>query len=173
MKTSLTDTLRATLVATALAMAGHGPSLAQGQEEVRATHGDWAIRCAPAQNVCVMQQTGKGAEGNDLLDVRIRKLDGVTAENGENVPGAIQIAAPLGVLLRAGVRVQVDGGKVRAAPFEICIAGGCVVRDVMSEEFLGQMKSGSTAKMTIVSPQAGEVSVNISLRGFTKAFGSL
>jgi len=150
------------------------PLAASAQEVAKDTFGAWTILCNQTnEDACVMQQTGKGAQGNDVLDVRVRKLEGVTAEGGEPVPAAIQIAAPLGVLLRAGVRVQVDAREQRGAPFELCIQGGCVVRDVMSADFLAEMKAGSTAKMTVVSPQAGEVSVNVSLSGFTAAFNSL
>mgnify|MGYP006287653353 FL=1 len=147
---------------------------AAAQESVRETHGDWTVLCNDTQpDACVMQQTGQGNEGNDLLDVRVRKLEGVTTEEGERVPAAIQIAAPLGVLLRGGVRVRVDGNEERGAPFEICVQNGCIVRDLMSEAFLEEMKRGITARMTIVSPREGEVTSDISLDGFTAAFNAL
>lgn len=144
----------------------------QPQETVRETHGDWEIRCAQG-GACVMAQVGKGVEGNDVIEVRVRKLDGVTGQQGEPVPAAIQILAPLGVLLPAGLRVQVDSQQVRAAPFEVCGPGGCIVRQAMSEDFLAEMKAGGTANVTLVAAPNTEVNVDISLRGFTAAFGSL
>jgi len=145
---------------------------ATAQETLRETHGAWSVLCADTQDVCVMQQTGKGQAGNDVLDVRVRKLRDLTDNNGQPIPAAIQIAAPLGVLLRAGVRVQVDGNEQRGAPFEICIQAGCVVRDVVSQDFLDEMRAGAVARMTVVSPQQ-EVTIDISLSGFTAAFNSL
>lgn len=170
---SISAPISAAVRAVCLAGALLVPSAGAAQEEVRATHGAWTIRCAQGTDNCVMQQTGQGAQGNDVLDVRIRKLEGVTADNGEAVPAAIQIAAPLGVLLRAGLRVRVDGSEERGAPFEICIQGGCIVRDAVSTDFLNQLKAGATAQMTVVSAQQGEVPVDISLSGFTAAFESL
>lgn len=151
-----------------------GPAPAQqANETVRSTHGDWAIRCAGDRGVCVMQTVGKGADGNDVLEIRIRKLDDVRTQEGQTVPAAIQIATPLGVLLRAGVRVQVDGGQVRTGLYEICLPQACIVRDLVPDEFLNAMRRGNIAKMTIVSPAQGEVSIDVSLRGFTAAFDAL
>ncbi|MGF1503018.1 MAG: invasion associated locus B family protein [Paracoccaceae bacterium] len=161
----------------ALAALAQSAAAQDVQEVVTGTYGDWDIRCAtdPEANreVCVMHQVGKGPAGNDVLEVRVRKLDGVQTNEGQTVPAAIQIAAPLGVLLRSGVRVQVDGNQTRAAGFEICVPGRCLVRDAMTTDFLNEMKRGSTARMTVVSPQQGEVTVNVSLSGFTAAFNNL
>ena len=68
---------------------------------------------------------------------------------------------------------QVDGKQVRAAPFEICGPAGCVVRQAMSDDFLAEMRDGTTARVTIVAAPQTEIGVNISLRGFTRAFGDL
>ena len=92
---------------------------------------------------------------------------------GRSSPASAEIVAPLGVLLPAGIRVQVDGGQVRGTAFRLCIQVGCIAQDVMSEKFINDMKKGTTAKMLLVLPPQREVSVNISLSGFTKAFNSL
>lgn len=141
-------------------------------DEVVATHGDWDIRCNAGRDVCVMHQVGKGQSGNNVLEVRIRRLEGVTAQNGQAIPAAIQIAAPLGVLLQQGVRVAVDGGTASAFPFQICVQGGCLSRDAIPVALLDRMKAGRVARFTVASPQ-GEVPVDLSLTGFTKAFNSL
>ena len=152
------------------------PAAGQAARAVtKATHGDWSIVCAEGQpDVCVMRQIGKNAEGNDVLAVTVRALPPNTrADNGEVVPAVIDILAPLGVALRGGIRVKVDGGQERAAPFEICLQSGCLVRQPMGADFLAAMKAGQTAAMTVVSAQQGEVTINISLRGFTAGFNAL
>ena len=151
-----------------------GSAAAQQTETVTATHGDWEIVCSTGQaDLCVMRQFGKNAEGNNLIDVRIRKLEGVKTQAGKPVPAAIQITTPLGAILRAGVTVRVDQGEPRTGRFEVCIPSGCMVRDPMSEEFLAGLKAGKTATMTFNLLQLGAVNVNISLKGFTKAFKAL
>lgn len=160
----------------ALAAALVVPALAVAQErgdELRETHGAWQVRCAPGTDDCVIAQVGKGPEGNDVLEVRVRKLEGVTGREGEPVPAAIQILTPLGVNLKAGVRVKVDGNEVRGAAYEICAQAGCVVREPMSADFLAEMRAGRTAQMTIVAAPSREITVDISLSGFTRAFSEI
>ncbi|MEL6211434.1 MAG: invasion associated locus B family protein [Pseudomonadota bacterium] len=153
-----------------------GAALAQN-DELRTTHGDWQVRCAPGTDECVIAQIGKGPNGGDVLEVRIRKIQGLQAQDGEAVPAAIQILAPLGVALKAGVRVQVDSKEVRGAPFEVCAQGGCVVREPMSETFVDEMKAGNRAKISLAaitqSGEAQQIDVTVSLSGFTRAYNAI
>ncbi|MEM6489429.1 MAG: invasion associated locus B family protein [Pseudomonadota bacterium] len=150
------------------------------QDELRDTFGDWQLRCASdpssGREACVIAQIGKGAQGNDVVEVRIRKLDGITDQDGRQVPAAIQIIAPLGVALKAGMRVQIDGNNPRGAAFEVCLASGCFVRETMEQAFIDEMKAGAVAKVSlaaITGQGAAQVDVDISLSGFTRAFNTL
>jgi invasion protein IalB len=120
-----------------------------------------------------MRQFGKTADGKKVLIIRIRKLDGVKTQDGKTIPAAIQITTPLGTILRAGVKVQVDAGEPRTGAFEVCVPNGCILRDPMTEEFLASLKAGKAVAMTFNVLQQGTLSVSISLKGFTKAFGKL
>ncbi|MGF1552389.1 MAG: invasion associated locus B family protein [Paracoccaceae bacterium] len=142
-------------------------------DELRATYGDWQVRCATGTDRCAIAQVGQGPQGNDVLEVRVRKLDGATGPNGETFPAAIQILTPLGVALKAGVRVQVDGNEQRAAAFEVCAQGGCIVREPMQSDFLNELKGGATATLTIVAAPRREIVVPISRSGFTRAFNEI
>ena len=155
-----------------------GPAAAQdatqGEETVKETHGAWDVVCANATpKQCTLRQIGKTADGKKALVVHIRKLDGVKTQDGKTVPAAIQITTPLGTILRAGVKVQVDAGEPRTGVFEVCIPSGCILRDPMSEEFLASLKAGNVATMSFNVLQQGTLSVSISLKGLTKAFGKL
>ncbi len=175
----LTRFFKQTVAAFALAaLTLPGPSAAQdtadANETVKATHGAWDIVCATAQaDLCVMRQFGKNAEGNNVIDVRIRKLEGVTSQDGKTFPAAIQITTPLGTILRAGVTVKIDAGEPRTGAFEVCVPSGCIIRDPMSEEFLANLKAGKVANMTFNALRLGAMNVSISLKGFTKAFKAL
>jgi len=168
-------------IALAAALMLAAPAAAEAQDvggsapldEVVATYGAWDIRCASDSGVCVMHQVGKGSQGNNVLEVRIRKLQGVTADNGQTVPAAIQVAAPLGVLLQQGVRISVDGGNAFALPFQLCVQGGCISRSALNNTQLEQMKRGRIATFTLAAANAGAVPVEISLDGFTRSFSEL
>lgn len=160
------------LPATALAQSA-GQSQ-EANETVKATHGAWEIVCAASEpELCVMRQIGETQDGRRVLEVRVRKLEGVTAQDGQTVPAAIRIMTPLGSILQPGVQVQVDGTDPRTGVFEVCLPQGCIVEDPMSEEFLGRLKAGAVANLTFSIIQQGEITVDVSLNGFTKAFGSL
>ncbi|MEM6422895.1 MAG: invasion associated locus B family protein [Pseudomonadota bacterium] len=148
-------------------------SAQQGGDEVRDTIGDWTIRCAAGTENCVMSQVGKGPQGNDMIEVRVGKLQDVTAPDGTAVPALIQITTPLDVALKGGVRFQVDSGSPRVAPFDRCFPRGCLVVELMNNGSIDEMKRGSAARVTLVALQQGEISTNISLRGFTRAYDSL
>jgi len=163
------------VIAFALAALTHdGIATAQEQETVKDTYGDWEVRCATQDpSICVMSQVGKTADGRAVLEARIRKLKDVKTKDGKTVPAAIQITTPLGAVLRAGVRLQIDASEPRTGMFEVCIPTGCVVRDALSEELLGRLKAGSVAKFTFGLIQQGETNTTLSLKGFTKAFDAL
>lgn len=145
-----------------------------GGETVKATHGAWEIVCATNQpELCVMRQIGELGDGTQVLEVRVRKLDGVTTEDGQTVPAAIRILTPLGSLIQSGVTVQIDSAEPRTGVYEVCVPQGCIVEDPMSDEFLGRLKAGAVARMTFNMIQQGEIGVNVSLNGFTRAFNSL
>lgn len=142
--------------------------------KVVASHGAWQVRCAEGQqDLCVMSQVGKSAAGKEVLEVQLRKLSGAEAPDGTPIPAAIQVLTPLGVLLPAGVRIQVDAQEERAGPYEVCTPDGCVVRQPLSAEFLDELKAGANAKITVVAAPQEAIPVTISLMGFTKAFEAL
>jgi invasion protein IalB len=147
---------------------------AQPAETVKATHGAWDVVCSTANpDQCRMRQIGETADGKKALIVHIGKLTDAKTKDGKDIPAAIRITTPLGSILRAGVKVQIDDGETKTGAFEVCIPTGCIVSDAIPEDFLGRLKSGTVAKMSFNVLQQGTVTVDISLKGFTKAFNAL
>jgi invasion protein IalB len=177
----LTHFFKQTLAAAALAaMALPGLAVAQDtaqqapSETVKATHGAWEVVCKTANpDQCRLNQVGETADGKKALIVNIVKLIEAKTDDGKNIPAAIRITTPLGTILRQGLKVQIDSGNVQNAMFEVCVPSGCIVSDAISDEFLAQLKAGSTATMSFSVLQQGKLDVNISLKGFTKAFKAL
>jgi invasion protein IalB len=162
------------IVALTLPIAANAQETANPGETVKATYGDWDVVCATDKpDQCTIRLFGKTADDQKVLIVHIRKLDGVTSTDGVIFPAAIQITAPLGTILRTGVKIKIDEGEPRTGMFEVCIPRGCIIRDPMPEEFLDDFKDGKTANMGFNVLGQGAVTLSISLKGFTKAFKKL
>lgn len=137
-------------------------------------HGAWAIRCLETDaNVCAMTQIGNNAEGEPLLRAEFHKAQKPQTSEGRTVVGRMVITAPIGVLLPAGVTLSIDGRKTGAAGYQLCNPAQCIVAELISTEFIAELKKGSNIKMTVRGVDGKESSATLSLSGFTKAFNSL
>src|SRR5829696_10337418 len=105
-------TLRAGLAALAL-LAGIGASFAQGS--VKNTFGDWQMRCeqpagAKAEQCALVQNVAAEDRPNlTLLVIVLKTADGKSR--------LLRVAAPLGVLLPAGLGLKIDQNDVGRAGF--------------------------------------------------------
>ncbi len=136
--------------------------------------GDWSLVCEPGSGQCAMTQLGKDPQGSPAIEFVVRKVDEEAAEiNGVKVDAVADIITPLGVLLDFGLQLKIDDGEPRSAPFRICQTQGCLVREPLSSDVVQMLKAGSKAVITVAAEGAGAIDIEISLRGFTKAYGSL
>ena len=107
-----------------------GLSAQQAQQQpgstLKATHGAWEIRCdVNSPENCILTQVGNRADGQPVLRVALRKTPGAKGPNGEEIAAVIQIDAPLGVLLPAGVEVKIDGAGIGRAAYQVCDSRAC------------------------------------------------
>jgi len=172
----MTLRLLITLAAAAVVAAGFGTaSLAQQQgqkKEVETeTFGDWSMRCLEGTQDCRITQIGKNADGEDALLVSLQRISGAKTQNGAAIPAALQVQAPLGVLIPYGVRLKIDEGDTAPLGITRCLPIGCVAGAPMTEEAVNLMKKGTTASFAYVL--RNETVIKISLKGFTKAYDSL
>jgi len=137
--------------------------------------GDWSLVCeSNGAPPCAMTQLGKDEQGSPAIEFVVRKIDDEDAEiNGTKVEAIADIITPLGVLLEFGLRLKIDEGEERGAPFRICQKHGCLVREPLSSDVIAALKKGNKATVVVAAEGAGPVQIEISLRGFTKAYGSL
>lgn len=149
-----------------------GSAHAQQQKEVeKTTHGDWAVRCLEGTDDCRITQIGKNANGQDALLVSIQRIKGAKTQAGADIPAALQVQAPLGVLIPYGVRLRIDEGETAPLGITRCLPIGCVAGAPMTDEAVNLMKKGTSANFAYVLQN--EVVIKISLKGFTKAYESL
>ncbi len=144
----------------------------QPREIVKESHGDWDIVCLPDGTSCVMAQKGNDAEGREILEVRIRKLTPQT-KGKVTIVAAIQIAVPIGVMLKPGLALQIDSAKPLPAAYQNCNSNACMVREAVDENMINSMKKGAKAVFTIIAPPNVKLPIDVSLKGFTAAYNSL
>lgn len=154
---------------------GDNSAVQAGAEPNVTKIGDWSLVCeADGAPPCAMTQLGKDEQGSPAIEFVVRKIDDEKAEiNGVKVDAIADIITPLGVLLEFGLRLKIDDGEERGAPFRICQQHGCLVREPLSGDVIESLKKGNKATVIVAAEGAGPVQIEISLRGFTKAYGSL
>lgn len=138
-----------------------------GKEEV----GDFILRCIRSETgegePCQLYQLLFDAEDQPVVEFTMFRLP----EGGRAVAGAT-LVAPLETALQKQLTIIVDGGQARRYPFSFCNAIGCYARIGLTAEDVAAFKRGSKATVKIypiVAPDQ-EVSLNMSLSGFTAGF---
>ena len=149
-----------------------GPAAAAEPEVTQI--GDWGVICGAEGDSCAMTQLGKDPQGSPAIEFVVRKVDEEGAEiDGVKIAAVADIITPLGVLLEFGLRLKIDDGEERGAPFRICQSHGCLVREPLSTDVISSLKRGNVAQVTVAAEGAGPIDIEISLSGFTAAFDSL
>lgn len=164
-------------VAALAALACSVPASAQQQNNntyLRETHGSWEIRCVASTSECFMSHAHLNDQGQpDVIMTIVKAPPGQTDSTGATISALAEIAVPLDVFLPAGVSMTIDTGQVRTAPYERCVPRGCVVRSPVNDAMLNELKFGYNALMRVMVTQQNPVQINMSLSGFSAAFGAL
>jgi invasion protein IalB len=159
----------------ALILAGLGlclaaaPAFAQGV--VKNTFGDWQLRCetpagAKNEQCAIVQNVAAEDRPNlTLLVIVLKTADGKSR--------LLRVAAPLGVLLPAGLGLKIDQADVGRAGFVRCLATGCIAEVVLEDPLINQFKTGSTATFIVFQTPEEGIGIPVSLGGFAQAFDSL
>lgn len=169
---------RIRIAVAALALAFPLTAAAQGGQDVtRTQYGDWTVVCAAGGAPCIMQKMGTTDEGQTALSMEIEKLAEPQTVDGQRVEAVGNFLVPLGVLLQAGLRLQVDSGEVAASPYLLCQQNGCIVRAPLQADILDSFRRGARARLAFTifdnSGETRDVEVTVSLSGFTRAFNAL
>ena len=132
--------------------------------------GDWRLKCLPNPEnqgeTCVLLQDiidKSGEKTRHLMQVAIGFW------GPERRRGAL-ITLPLGVVLPAGIRLDVDSTEIGKIPYYACPVNGCQVHIVLDDSLLTKLKKGNKGKVTFHDPSGKAVPVDFSLKGFTAGF---
>jgi invasion protein IalB len=145
------------------------PVVAQGT--VRASHGDWQLRCdtppgAQAEQCALVQSVTAEDRPNVGLSIIVLK----TADNKSRL---LRVLAPLGVLLPAGLGLRIDDAEIGRAGFVRCLPDGCVAEVVLDDALIGKLRTGTTAVFIIFQTPEEGIGVPVSLNGFGPGYDTL
>lgn len=141
-----------------------------GDTYIDGTFDDWSLRCivsASGDDPCQMYQLLSDNSGSPIAEFTLFRLP----EGAQAAAGAT-IVAPLETSLERGITVKVDENDARRYPFAFCNTIGCYARIGLSAADVDAYRSGAQAVVSIIPIAAPDqqVSVTLSLKGFTAAF---
>ncbi len=129
---------------------------------------DWTLVC-PEERLppCVLHQRIVNEEQQQLLEI---VLDFRAADGSH----PLTVELPLGILLPAGVSMKIDD-QVEFSGMGVtrCLAGGCLVERLATDEMLEAMKRGGSASFVMGLPDGRKLALVFSLQGFTAALAAL
>lgn len=153
----------------ALSLCALAPASAQVQ--VRGKFGDWEMRCetppgASREQCAIIQSVAAEDKPNMNLVVIVLK----TADGKSRL---LRVIAPLGVLLPAGLGLNIDGGDKGRAGFVRCLPSGCVAEVVMDDKLLEDLRAGKVATFIVFETPEQGTGIPLTLGGFSEGFAKL
>jgi invasion protein IalB len=128
---------------------------------------DWVKVCGkdPASNVeiCYTTRDFVSDQGQPVLAVAMYDVKG----KPEKISRFI---LPLGLLLAPGIKFAVDQGNSSDGKFAICLPNGCFAEGTTNDAFINSMKKGTTLNVKFKNQVGNEVTFQVPLAGFGKAF---
>lgn len=132
---------------------------------------DWTAQCesalkGTAETCYIFQNLRLKKDEQQLLHLAV----GYLAKSGQ---AAAFLTLPLGVSLPGGVSLSVDNGPPKRFRFERCEQNGCLAPLVLDDELIRSLKAGRQARVAFFDGARREISVPVSLLGFTAGFNTL
>ena len=147
----------------AAAPAAAAPAQVTVPEAVQA----WAKFCDPdpkdQHKVCIVRKlvfNNASIVGSFVLRIDSKK----------GVPTLAIAAVPTGVVLRPGLRWQIDGGKPQTLPFWRCTPQSCESEQLVKPDFINRLRKGNTLKLVAKNVDNKDYVVSVSLSGFSAAY---
>lgn len=86
------------------------------------------------------------------------------AADGKSSTLTLQL--PLGISLTEPVQLKIDNGAVERFPVQTCTNAGCIVSVPLKDPFLGQLRGGTTLKISLQTPDKRTLVIDVPLLGF-------
>ncbi len=147
--------------------------LAQAEQatEAPSTAPNWIVRCTETEQsdspVCRMSQ-------NIIVQGSRQRLLTVIIEPREGAPNhALVLALPHGLFLPAGVTLKIDDAEPLQLAVQTSDANGAYAGTGIGDDLLERLKNGQTLQIGMQSAQRQNLTVPVTLVGFTSAYDKL
>src|SRR6478736_1369998 len=145
--------------------AQQGPTVVQVKPEP--SQPDWVKVCGKDQGsgreICYTTRDFVSDQGQPVLAVAVYDIKG-------DPNRMVRFLMPLGLLLQPGVRYAVDQGKADTGRFAICLPNGCFAEGTINDAGVAAMKKAGAINISVQNQFAREVTFQVPLAGFGKAF---
>lgn len=146
--------------------AAEAPAVTEAAAPANPAQQNWLKVCDPLENgqkACIMRQVVL-ANGQFLGSFLLRD------DPGQESRLLAVAAVPLGVLLPFGLTWQIDSAKPIRVPYMLCDPTSCATQLVINEQYVNSLKKGNTLKLTAKNRQNQDLTIEITLAGFTAAY---
>lgn len=186
--------LKKLLLSASVALLLGGAAYAQNQTEViyLKQHGDWKVECLQDESPegtfenCLMSTTADIELTNPNDKTQKQKIKALRASVVyiDNNPTLIFSALPGALLIPGlelkidGKQLEIDGSKVTGLSFERCLPDGCITGlPINDTKVLATLKGSNKLNVSythdFLGPEANNVKVEVSMKGFTASLDDL
>jgi dienelactone hydrolase/invasion protein IalB len=126
------------------------------------TYGGWQKLCfrpGGARTTCRTSISGKFATGQTAVRVDLVEREG---DDGAR----LQLFLPVGMYLRAGVKLSVDKGRAYHIPYTWCLTNACVAAELADPKLIAAMESGQTLGLEVVDTNILSLTTSVPLAQF-------
>lgn len=130
----------------------------------------WTKQCVKSpegKDVCFVQQFVTAMPQNAIL------LKVTFSFLGAEGHPRLQITAPLGVQLPAGLKIQIDSAQVMALPYQVCDSSGCMAIAELDMDALSRFRDGKTLNVQFLKIDQKPMTLPVVLGGLANALKSI
>ncbi|TDR93930.1 invasion associated locus B family protein [Enterovirga rhinocerotis] len=144
-----------------------GPLVVQVKAEP--SQAEWTKVCGKdpgsAAEVCYTTRDFVSDQGQPVLAAAVYDVKGPQTQK------IVRFLMPLGLLLRPGIRFAVDQQAPAAGAYTICFPNGCFAEATgLKDDFTNALKKGTNINVSVQNQVGREVTFQVPLAGFAKAF---
>ena len=166
--------LAMTAVAGSSAWAQQAASEAPGKTEVKLVTSNWQLNCRPAgeaqELLCEASQTVTvQGSGQTLLVAQVTPWK----QEGAAAPYLLRFQLPHGLNIPAGVAMAIDDAAMPAPVIQTSNQAGIFARAPLDDALLAAMKQGKLMTVGLTALNGSDLTIPVSLNGFTAVFGKL